>query len=115
MATKKTKVMQYQGPFKANEPIAIKGDKCKIGISVGEKDFMNPSGKEIPIEPEDNTSENIHFSIQIGEGEEKYIVPEICIGRTYIYQVEQPLEKVSITFLDDAPNSTLIEVIYETE
>ncbi len=104
MATK-TKVTQYQGPFEANKPIVIEGNKCKIGISVGEKDFMNP--------PEGNISKNIRFSIQIGE--EEYIVPEIWIGRTYIYQVEQPLENVSITFLDNAPSSTLIEVIYEQQ
>lgn len=94
------KVIQYQGPFEPGYKIEIPGDKCKIGISIGEKDFMNPSSIQGP--------EDIRFKITINEHEQ-----EIWIGRTYIYQMEEPLERVDIQFLSEAPNSTLIEVIYE--
>jgi len=36
------KVKQYQGPFKPNEEITFISDMAyKLGISIGEKDFMS--------------------------------------------------------------------------
>lgn len=90
------KVKQYQGPFKPNEEITFISDMAyKLGISIGEKDFMSFQGiNRINLES---------IPIQIN-GE------EIQIGKTYIYEPGFPLTNLKLKFPKGCPDSTLIEI-----
>lgn len=105
-------VIQLQGPFQPNEQIIFtikekiddntyKDVKSlyKIGISIGEKDYMSFEG----LTQEDRQNfESIPININ-GE--------QIQIGRTYIYEPGFPLSELRLKFKKGCPSSTLIEIV----
>lgn len=90
------KVKQYQGPFQSGDIIRFKSDTgYKLGISIGEKDFMSFEG----IDRE--KSESIPIVIN-GK--------EIQIGRTFMYEPGVLLTDLILSFPKGCPQSTLIEI-----
>lgn len=93
-------LQQVKGPFETGEEIRITGARtCKIGISIGEDDFMSwksdiETGKQ---------GEDFVFTIN-GE--------EIHMGRTYMYEVDYPVSNAIITFPSGAPQSVIVDVAY---
>ncbi len=106
------KVLQLHGPFQENQTftfsiiskdsqgriLPVKG-LYKIGISIGEKDYMSFEG--LSLEDRQNFQ-----SIPILINNE-----QIQIGRTYIYEPGFPLSSLTLTFEKGCPSSTLIEIV----
>lgn len=78
------------------------GSKCRIGISVGQDDFMSWKASQNP-----NTGiwsgEDIVFILN-GE--------QIHLGRTYMYQAQEQKVNTKLIFPYGAPPSTKIQVVY---
>lgn len=93
-------VLQYQGPFDPGDSISFQEGQhnvlCKIGISIGEKDYMSFTGID---------RENFE-SIPVIINQEW-----IQIGRTYMYEPGFPLSSLTISFPKGCPISTLVEVV----
>ena len=102
---------QIQGPFRSDQNIAamIKTKEgvtenavfAKIGITVGEKDYM------IYNRPASGNVEAKRFSFMLqlnGEDEE-----EFWVGNTQIYESDDGLAIVSLRFPEGAPASTLVD------
>ena len=115
-------VLQYQGPFDPGDSISFQEGQhnvlCKIGISIGEKDYMG--WNDLPEKPEDFNGTQIEWenlnldkinrknfqSIPIKINDE-----QIEIGRTYMYEPGFPLSSLTISFPKGCPTSTLVEVV----
>lgn len=93
-------LQQVKGPFESQDEIRVTGARaCKIGISIGEDDFMSwksniETGKQ---------GEDFIFTIN-GE--------EIHMGRTYMYETDHPVSNAIITFPDGAPQSVIVDIAY---
>ena len=100
------RIKQYIGPFSANDSLElISSTKCKIGVSISEKDFMkrgNPNlDNQVILKIENKKNNNITI-----------VQNEIQIGKTFIYQPGDALEKVTLSFPKGAPDSIIIDVVY---
>lgn len=93
-------LQQVKGPFNTGEEIKITGARaCKIGISIGEDDFMSwKSNIETGKQGED-------FVFTINE-------KEIHMGRTYMYETDTQISNAIITFPDGAPQSVIVDIAY---
>ena len=99
-------IVQYQGPFEQNEVLNFTSQILyKIGISIGEDDYMSFPGIDR------SKFESIPIVIN-GE--------QIQIGRTYMYEPGFPLSTeingdtktfLKLEFPKGCPKSTLIEVV----
>lgn len=95
------KITQYQGPFSEGEQLNFEGDlRYKIGISIGEDDYMSFSG----INRENFQSIPVVINNK-----------QIQIGKTYIYEPGFALQQeignfFQISFPKGCPPSTLIEI-----
>ena len=86
-------IKQFKGPFDAGYTLPLQNGNCKIGISIGEKDFMRIS------------QQNSGFKFVIN-GEQLYM------GRTCMYQSDRQIDNVTISFPQGAPLSTIVDVVY---
>lgn len=86
-------IQQYKGPFQSGYTISLE-KSCKVGISIGEKDFMKLGSQEYSSLQFNINGENIHM------------------GRTYMYEVDNPIPAGTIIFPSGAPQSVLVEVVY---
>ena len=87
-------VGQLKGPFSQNESFAFIGVKVKLGVSVGEKDFMqfgNPTG-------------NNGFAIRLDN-------ELIRIGRTFLYETDDATDFVQLSFPQGAPASLIVDYV----
>ena len=86
-------IQQYKGPFKSTDVITLE-KSYKVGISIREKDFMKLGSQK-------------HSSLQFNINGEN-----IHMGRTCMYEVDNPIPAGTITFPSGAPQSVLVEVVY---
>lgn len=86
-------IEQYKGPFIEGYELNLKGN-CKIGISIGENDF-------IKLGSENNTSFVFIINNQI-----------IHMGKTCIYETDNQINDTIIQFPNGAPLSTIVDVVY---
>ena len=89
-------MIQYQGPFDNDYIIEI-NFPCVLGISVGQKDFMQAGSRD--------ADSSIQIKIN-GQSQ------TIFIGRTFIYQTQEQYNITSVQFPNGAPASTLVNIIY---
>lgn len=90
-------IQEFKGPFKqelGNTQLSISGN-CKIGISIGEDDFMSLGNQDF----------NRSLRVFINDN-------EVWMGRTYIYETGEQVNKTKIVFPNEAPASTIVDVVY---
>lgn len=97
-------VGQLRGPFQPGVNIisligAVSGHPLKIGISVDPYDLMPY------FDPNNNP---LRFSIQFNAQEPSYT---IRLGKTGMYEMDTPTDIYRLTFLQEVPESTLIEYV----
>lgn len=92
-------IEQYKGPFDEDYELDLK-ENCKIGISIGEDDFMswNPN-------KENGAQVGQDFVFLIND-------KEIHMGRTCMYEIDNQIEETNIKFPDGAPLSLIVDVVY---
>lgn len=89
------RIMQYKGPFTAGATIELEASS-KIGISINEKDFMSwPNFQFWFVEDIDGLIYNI-----------------IRMGRTQMYEIDNPISINRIYFPNGAPESTIVQIVY---
>lgn len=87
-------IIQYQGPFENGHPIEVPALNFKVGISIGEKDFMR-----LGI---NNQSFKFHINDE-----------QIWMGRTCIYECviqNNESNSLNILFPEGAPSSCLVNI-----
>lgn len=103
-------IIQHQGPFTASSTFGIlNGQHCKIGISIGQDDFMFwPTSTALG-----GYGHPFYFEIN-GQ--------KIEMGRTFMYQTDAsvdmthiPSSTISLKFPDGAPASTIVDIVYYAE
>lgn len=82
-------IEQFQGPFGTSYTIPLQKNICRLGISISEDDFMK----------------NQDFSFTLNG-------QTIQMGKTQIYEMEQPTVNTSLIFPDGAPASVLVNCVY---
>lgn len=82
-------IEQFQGPFEEGYEINFIPNICRLGISISEDDFMK--------------NQNFSFTLN-GQ--------TIQMGKTQIYEMEQPTVNTSLIFPDGAPASVLVNCVY---
>lgn len=82
-------IEQFRGPFEQGTTISFNPNVCRLGISMSEDDFMK----------------NQDFSFTLNG-------QTIQMGKTQIYEMEQPTVNTSLIFPDGAPASVLINCVY---
>lgn len=92
-------IKQYRGPFEPNQEIDLQGN-CKIGISISEDDLMSWKAHK-----EENTWVGQDFVFIINE-------QIIHMGRTCMYETDNQINNVKISFPDGAPLSLIIDAVY---
>lgn len=105
-------LQQFKGPFPAATTLPIDSNShLKIGISVGEKDYMNfpPSSvaKTFPSSVMNQTINGLPVVINTSS-----IPSTIYIGRTFMYETDHVIINASISFPIGAPESTLVDIVY---
>ncbi len=100
-------IRQEQGPFPINYSISIK-QQAKIGISIGQKDFMYISGNK----------SSFKFIIDTGKTDETTEEHLIWMGRSCIYETDDYTQNNTtvypyikqIIFPQGAPQSCLVNI-----
>lgn len=92
-------IEQYKGPFREGYELILE-ESCKIGISIGEDDFMSWKTHK-----ENNIWVGQDFVFLIND-------QEIHMGRTCMYEIDTSIEETKISFPDGAPLSLIVDVIY---
>ena len=95
-------IEQYKGPFTVGYELNLQGN-CKIGISIGEDDFM--SWKSYYNEETKKWIQGQDFVFIINN-------QTIHMGKTYIYETDSQINNTIIHFPDGAPLSTIVNVVY---
>ena len=89
-------IEQFKGPFTSPSTVQIpSSSNCKIGISIGEDDFMLLGSSS------SDSSLKININGQ-----------QIWMGKTYIYEIGQQIDNTVLSFPEGAPNSTIVDVVY---
>ena len=94
------KRVQFKGPFNEGYVLPLEQRSFKLGISIGEKDFMKFGNSS--IDGNDRTTKG--FGILLGE-------TPILIGRTFMYETVEPIYD-SISFPMGAPASLIVDILY---
>lgn len=87
------RLKQFKGPFAVGQAVNLGKGNCKIGISIGEKDFMRIS--------QQNSSFQFEINGQL-----------FFMGRTCMYQTDQKIDDATIVFPNGAPLSTIVDIVY---
>lgn len=107
---------QLAGPFSKNQnviPLIANKEGVtapiffKLGISLGEKDYMIYTKEKVTKEEQTikvEVEKRFTFELNLGSGYE-----EFWLGKTQIYESDDGLNITGLRFPDGAPASTLIE------
>ena len=90
--------LQYRGPYAARQTIDLPSGSYKLGISIGEKDFMKFGDSQI------SSGSTKGFGIILGD-------TPILIGRTFMYETVEAITGTSLTFPLGAPASLIVDIL----
>lgn len=83
---------QLRGPFALGESFSFPNVKVRLGVCIGEKDFMKAG----------NPNDNNGYAIQIND-------QLIRLGRTYIYESTEDTDVTTLSFPQGAPASLIVD------